>query len=235
MGLRFFGRVLHFDSSGKNLWVRDAKLDSLGDERERLVSHSGEGLALFRGECRTDRQLALDLREMTLRGFQRGGVVGRCVGCCLWHIAFRVVNASRIPGSIRNRWWLGSENSLRYTQRALSNKRTVFCPTPVFFSVSHRSPAFDISHNLLTAARGRGEVCPDSACRWEKVRATGTTECLGHVRGRLPECSPKGERAGASESNDPIKLGLAEKTEKPEKPNKPLRLMREQCESPPLG
>ena len=40
----------------------------------------------------------------------------------------------------------------------------------------------------------------------------GTTERLGHVRGRLHECSPKGERAGASESNDPIKLGLAEKS-----------------------
>ena len=77
MGLRFFGCLLHFDSSGKNLRVCDAELDGLRDKRERLVSHGGEGLALFRGQCRTDRQLALDLREMTLRGFQRGGVVGR--------------------------------------------------------------------------------------------------------------------------------------------------------------
>jgi hypothetical protein len=145
------------------------------------------------------------------------------------------VNASRIPSSIHNHWWLGSENSLRYTQRALSNKREDFCPTPVFFSVSRQVSGIDISHKLLTAARGRGEVCHDSDCRREKVPATGTTECLGHVRARLHECSPKGERAGASESNDPSKLGLAEKTEKPEKPNKPLRLVREQCESPPLG
>jgi hypothetical protein len=127
------GRFDHFDSSGKDLRVRNAELDGLGDERERLVSHSGEGLPLFRGECRTDRQSALDLREMTLRGFQRGGVVGRCVGCCGWHIAFRVVNASRIPGSIRNRWWLGSENSLRYTQRALSNEALRFFSDAGFF------------------------------------------------------------------------------------------------------
>jgi hypothetical protein len=40
----------------------------------------------------------------------------------------------------------------------------------------------------------------------------GTTERLGHARGRLQECSPTGERAGASESNDPINLGLAEKS-----------------------
>ncbi len=45
-----------------------------------------------------------------------------------------------------------------------------------------------------------------------------TTERLGHARGRLHECSPKGERAGASESNDPSKLGLAAIKQKSGKP-----------------
>jgi hypothetical protein len=44
------------------------------------------------------------------------------------------VNASRIPGSIRNHWWLGSENSLRYTQRALSNEALrFFSDADIFF------------------------------------------------------------------------------------------------------
>jgi hypothetical protein len=47
-----------------------------------------------------------------------------------------------------------------------------------------------------------------------QISLIGTTERLGHARGRLQECSPKGERAGESESNAPSQLGLAEKNQK---------------------
>ena len=75
--LRLLGRILGFDGPRKNLGVSYAQFHGLGDKREGLVSHNGEGLALFRGECRANRQLALDGREMILRGLQRGGIVGR--------------------------------------------------------------------------------------------------------------------------------------------------------------
>ena len=49
--------------------------------------------------------------------------------------------------------------------------------------------------------------------RLSQISQMGTTERLGYAQGRLHECSPKGERAGESESNDPSKLGLVEKSE----------------------
>jgi hypothetical protein len=39
----------------------------------------------------------------------------------------------------------------------------IFVQRRYFWGSAGRSPAFDISHNLLTAARGRGDVCPDNA------------------------------------------------------------------------
>lgn len=75
VGLGLAGRLGDIDGPRQNLGVRDAEFDGLGDEREVLVSNRGKGLALFRGECRAGRQLALESREIALRGFQRGGIV----------------------------------------------------------------------------------------------------------------------------------------------------------------
>ena len=80
MGFRLVEGLAGIDGPGKNLRVGDTEFDGLGDEREVLVSDAGERLALFRGECPASGQLALDGREMGLRGFQCGGIVGRCDG-----------------------------------------------------------------------------------------------------------------------------------------------------------
>ena len=60
VGLRLGRRLGDIDGPGEDFRVRDADFDCLGDEREVLVSDGGKRLALFRGECRTSRQLALE-------------------------------------------------------------------------------------------------------------------------------------------------------------------------------
>lgn len=98
------------------------------------MTNAGESLALFQGECPAGGQLALDGCEIALRGLQRVGIVGRCINGC-FHLS---VSCERIPNHHfeEGRCWPDLENSLRYTQAALSNTRAVFSPTPIFFSGS---------------------------------------------------------------------------------------------------
>ena len=74
----------------------------------------------------------------------------------LFSFYFVCCDAFQIPSSIWNRYWPGSGNSLRYTQGAVSNPQSGFCPKPIFFRSARKAAGFDFGREMLAAVRGWG-------------------------------------------------------------------------------